>query len=141
VLSDLSRDMKASIVQCCEGWAATKASYRLLSNEAVEWSAILEAHRVQTVARMACYERVLCIQDTTELDFTGHPSTRGLGRLNHDYRHGMYCHPTLAVSESGGGVRVLDAWMWARLAKGEPDIRESTRWTRVINGLQNLRRS
>jgi Transposase DNA-binding len=79
-MSDLSRDMTASIVQCCEGWAATKAGYRLLSNEAVEWSAILEPHRVQTVAQMAQYERVLCIQDTTELDFTGHPSAQGLGR-------------------------------------------------------------
>lgn len=117
-MSDLSRDMKASIVQCCEGWAATKAGYRLLSNEAVEWSAILAPHRVQTVARMAQYERVLCIQDTTELDFTGHPSTQGLGRLNHEYRHGMYCHPTLAVSESGVVLGILDAWMWARLAKG-----------------------
>ncbi len=46
MMSDLSRDMKASIVQCCEGWAATKAGYRLLSNEAVEWTAILEPHRV-----------------------------------------------------------------------------------------------
>ena len=40
----------------------------------------------------------------------------------------MVCHPTLAVSESGVVLGILDAWMWARLAKGEPDIRESTRW-------------
>ena len=138
-MSDLSSDIRASIVQCCDGWAATKAGYRLLSNEAVEWKAILEPHRVKTVARMAQYERVLCIQDTTELDFTGHPSTRGLGRLNHDYRHGMYCHPTLAVSESGVVLGVLDAWMWARLAKGEPDIRESTRWTEGYQRVAELK--
>jgi hypothetical protein len=138
-MSDLSRDMKASIVQCCEGWAATKAGYRLLSNESVGWTAILEPHRVKTVARMADYGRVLCIQDTTELDFTGHPGTRGLGRLNHDYRQGMYCHPTLAVSESGVVLGVLDAWMWARLEKGEPDIRESTRWTEGYQRVAELK--
>jgi hypothetical protein len=138
-MSDLSRDMKASIVQCCDGWAATKAGYRLLSNEAVEWSAILEPHRVQTVARMAQYERVLCIQDTTELDFTGHPSAQGLGRLNHDYRHGMYCHPTVAVSETGVTLGVLDAWMWARLEKAQPDIRESTRWTEGYQRVAELK--
>jgi hypothetical protein len=116
-MSDLSRDIRASIVECCDGWAATKAGYRLLSNEAVEWSAILEPHRVKTVERMAQYERVLCIQDTTELDFTRHPSTRGLGRLNHDYRHGMYCHPTVAASETGVTLGVLDAWMCCSAGK------------------------
>ena len=59
-------------------------------NEAVEWSAILKPHRVKTMARMAQYERVLCIQDTTELDFTGHPSIQGLGRLNHALGTGWF---------------------------------------------------
>ena len=90
MMGDLSRDSRASIVQCCEGWAETKVDYRLLSNEAVEWSAILKPHRVKTMARMAQYERVLCIQDTTELDFTGHPSIQGLGRLNHALGTGWF---------------------------------------------------
>lgn len=88
---------------------------------------------------MGHYERVLCIQDTTELDFTRHPSAQGLGRLNHEYRHGMYCHLTLAVSESGVVLGLLDAWMWARLAKGEPDIRESTRWTEGYQRVAELK--
>jgi hypothetical protein len=57
---------------------------------------------------MAQYERVLCIQDTTELDFTGHPSVQGLGRLNHEYRQGMYCHATVAASESGVVLGCVD---------------------------------
>lgn len=51
----------------------------------------------------------------------------------------MYCHPTLAVSESGVVLGVLDAWMWARLAKGEPDIRESTRWTEGYQRVAELK--
>jgi hypothetical protein len=41
----------------------------------------------------------------------------------------MYLHPTLAVSEAGVALGVLDAWMWARKPKGEPAVTESRRWT------------
>jgi hypothetical protein len=139
LVSDLSSDMSSSIVQCCDGWAETKAGYRLLSNEAVTWTGILEPHRAKTVERMGSFGRVLCIQDTTELDFTGHPSMQGLGRLNHEYRHGMYCHPTLAVSETGIVLGVLDAWMWARQPVGEKDIRESIRWTEGYQRVAELK--
>lgn len=110
-MDDLSTNIGASIPQCCDGWAATKAGYRFLDNPSVEWWSILSPHRDKTIERMRGYNRVLCIQDTTELDFTGHPSMQGLGRLNHDYRQGMYCHPTLAVSETGVVLGVVDAWM------------------------------
>ena len=51
----------------------------------------------------------------------------------------MVCHPTLAVSESGVVLGVLDAWMWARQEKGEPDIRESTRWTEGYQRVAELK--
>jgi len=35
---------------------------------------------------------VLCIQDTTELDFNGQEA-RGGGPLNYEARRGMYLHP------------------------------------------------
>ena len=81
---------------------------RLLDNEAVEWRALLAAHGKSTVGREA---RVLCLQDTTELDFTSQPGIAGLGRLSYERQHGMYLHPTLAVSEGGVALGVLDAWM------------------------------
>ncbi len=40
---------------------------------------------------------VLCIQDTTALDFNGQ-ETEGLGPLNYEARRGMYLHPTYAVT-------------------------------------------
>jgi hypothetical protein len=78
---------------------------------------------------MAQEVRVLCIQDTTELDFTSQPGIAGLGRLTYERQHGMYMHPTLAVSEGGVALGVLDAWMWSRKPKGEADVLESLRWT------------
>lgn len=40
---------------------------------------------------------VLCLQDTTELDFNGQQA-RGLGPLTFEARRGMYVHPTYAVT-------------------------------------------
>ena len=128
LVDDLSAQPTGSIPLACGGWPETKAAYRLLDNPAVEWREILEVHTTRTVERMAGQPVVLCIQDTTELDFTSQPGIAGLGRLSYEAQHGMYVHPTLAVTPAGVALGVLDAWMWARKPKDQPDIKESTRW-------------
>ena len=57
---------------------------------------------------------VLCLQDTTELDFTSQPGIAGLGRLSYEAQHGLYVHPTLVVTPEGVALGVIDAWIWAR---------------------------
>ena len=128
LVDDLSAQPTGSIPLACGGWPETKAVYRLLDNPAVEWREILEVHTTRTVARMAGQAVVLCIQDTTELDFTTQPGIAGLGRLSYEAQHGLYVHPTLAVTPAGVALGVLDAWMWARKPKDQPDVKESTRW-------------
>ena len=86
---------------------------------------------VCTCRRMLAHPVVLCIQDTTELDFNGQ-QIAGLGPLSYEAQRGMYLHPTLAVSPAREPLGVLDAWMWAREPKGEdgtrPGGKESARW-------------
>jgi hypothetical protein len=48
--------------------------------------------------------------------------------LSYEAQHGLYVHPTLAVTPAGVALGVLDAWMWARGPKDQPDIKESPRW-------------
>jgi hypothetical protein len=128
LVDDLSAQPTGSIPRACNGWAETKAAYRLLDNPATEWREILNVHTTQTVERMAGQPVVLCIQDTTELDFTSQPGIIGLGRLSYEARQGLYVHPTLAVTPAGVALGVVDAWMWARKPKDQPDVKESTRW-------------
>lgn len=128
LVEDLSARPTGSIPVASGGWAETKAAYRLLDNPALEWCEMLEVHTARTVERLKGEEVVLCIQDTTELDFTTQPGIAGLGRLSDDAQHGMYVHPTLMVTPQGLALGVMDAWMWARKPKGQPDVKESTRW-------------
>jgi hypothetical protein len=121
----------ASIPEACDGWSETCAAYRFLRNTDVAWGDILAPHWARTQERMRAEPVVLCIQDTTELDFTGQ-EIAGLGPLNYEARHGMYLHPTYAVTTEREPLGVLDAWMWAREKRDADGIRpgqkESARW-------------
>jgi hypothetical protein len=135
----------ASLPGACNGWAETQGAYRLFRQETFDWLDLLEPHRACTVRRMAAHPVVLCLQDTTELDFNGQ-QIRGLGPLSYEAQRGMYLHPTLAVSPAREPLGVLDAWMWAREPKAEDGTRaggkESTRWvegyTRVAELAEEL---
>jgi hypothetical protein len=100
----------------------------LLDNPTLDWREILEGHTQRTGERLQGQAVVLCIQDTTELDFTSQPGIAGLGRLSYEAQHGLYVHPTLRVTPAGVALGVVDAWMWARAPKGVEQVKESTRW-------------
>ena len=128
LVEDLSAQPLGSIPVASGGWAETKAAYRLLDNPALEWRDLLEIHTQRTRERMVGQPVVLCIQDTTELDFTTQPGIAGLGRLSYEAEHGLYVHPTLVVTPQGAALGVVDAWMWARAPKGKATVKESLRW-------------
>jgi len=128
LIEDLSAHPTKSIPVASGGFAETKAAYRLLDNPALEWRELLEVHTHRTVERMQGHPVVLCIQDTTELDFTSQPGIAGLGRLSYEAQHGLYVHPTLVVTPQGLALGVVDAWMWARPPKDEVTVKESVRW-------------
>lgn len=136
----------ASIPGACGGAAETKAAYRFFdqANEGqreLGWEAILRPHMDSTTARMRAHPVVLCLQDTTELDFNGQ-SIEGLGPLSFEAQRGMYVHPTYVVTPQREPLGVIDAWMWARQPKAPDEVRpgvcESQRW---IEGYERVAES
>lgn len=131
LMDTFSAKPTASIPEACDSWSETCAAYRFLSNPDVTWEGILAPHWARTQERMAGHAVVLCIQDTTELDFNGQ-ETAGLGPLSYEAQRGMYLHPTYAVTPQREPLGILDAWMWAREMRGKdglrPGLKESRRW-------------
>jgi hypothetical protein len=131
LLKRLAAKPSESIPGACDGWAETMAAYRFLGNEEVEWTDMMQPHWARTAARMQQHAVVLCIADTTELDFNGQ-DMEGLGPLSFEAQRGMYLHPTYAVTPDREPLGLLDAWMWAREPLDENGcrggIKESTRW-------------
>lgn len=98
LLETLGEKPTLSIPGACNGWAETRAAYRLFDQECVTPKAVLTPHIACTKARLSEHPRVLCIEDTSELDFTTKKGIAGLGPLNYESRWGLYLHPTLAIT-------------------------------------------
>ena len=97
VIAALAANPEASINAACDGVSDTLAAYRLFDNDSVTPEQILKPHREATLRRMREQPVVLVVQDTTELDYTKHP-TRDAQCLNSALRFGLYEHVSLAVT-------------------------------------------
>jgi hypothetical protein len=131
LLDSIAAKPSASIPQACGGWSETIAAYRFFGQEKNDWRDILQPHIDCTLKRIETHPVVLCLQDTTELDFNGQ-DIEGLGPLSYEKQRGLYLHPTLAVTPERLPLGGLDAWMWSREAKNADGTRsgmsESLRW-------------
>jgi len=143
VARTLGEKPTASIPSACGGWADTQATYRFFDQASegkknLGWEDALAPHLVHTQTRMGQHSVVLCIQDTTELDFEG-KQTQGHSPLSYEPQRGMYLHPSYAVTPQREPLGVLDAWIWAREPKDpsgkRPGLLESTRW---IEGYERI---
>lgn len=97
VMEALAANPEASINGACDGWSDTLAAYRFFDNGAVTPELILKPHLEATQRRVAAHSVVLIVQDTTELDYTKHP-TKDARCLNTDTRFGLFEHIHLAVT-------------------------------------------
>jgi Transposase DNA-binding/Transposase Tn5 dimerisation domain len=88
----------ASIAECCGTRAETKAAYRFYESPYVNEVEIQLSHASASLERAAAHPLVLALQDTTRLDYTDHPATRGLGVLDDVKHHGLFLHSTLLVT-------------------------------------------
>jgi hypothetical protein len=114
LLEKLGEKPTLSIPAACGGWGETRAAYRLFDHPAVTAERVLAPHIACTEERLRAHPRVLCIQDTTELDYTTKKGIAGLGPLNYESRWGMYLHPTLALTPERVPLGLLAAASWAR---------------------------
>lgn len=115
-------------------------------------------HHAELVAgqRAACGERieeegatvVLLVQDSTEVDYSHHRHTSGLGPLENAQMSGFWAHSTLAVSAEGVPLGVWDQQVWVRDAattgkrhqRHEREFidKESYKWVTGLSELEAL---
>lgn len=96
------------------GKAGAKAAYRFWDNQRVKPEAVLAPHAEQTARRSAEYPVVLVAQDTSEIDLTSHPQTKGTGYLGSRHGRGLYLHSLLVISPTGIPLGILQQFTWAR---------------------------
>jgi hypothetical protein len=151
IATDFAQRPTAPIPQACGAWGRTKAAYRFFDNDAVQPETILAAHVQATVQRLQAHPVVLCAQDTTTLNYSTHPQTRGLGPIsnNRDKTLGLFLHSTLALTPAGQPLGLLHAQTWARSRRhfGRSSHqrnrtpraqKESQKWMDSLNACQAL---
>jgi len=147
LLETLGGKPTLSIPGACNGWDETRAAYRLFDQDSVTAEAVLAPHIACTEERLRAHPRVLCIEDTSELDFTTKKGIVGLGPLNHESRWGLYLHPTLAITPERVPLGLLNVHSFTREpgslgqdkdAERALEEKESVRWVDGFSRVNEL---
>lgn len=106
---------EASVNQACIGWAETKAAYRLFDNDSVTSEAIIKAHQVHVRKRLANFDVILAIQDTTYFNFDSRPDGFAVAtKKKFNDMHGIVMHHALAVTTDGTPIGELYQHLYNR---------------------------
>jgi hypothetical protein len=126
VIEALAADPEGSINAASNGWTETKGAYRFFDNPKVNAKKVLQPHVENTHHRIEQHDVVLIIQDTTELDFSDHP-TVDAGVLNAENRFGCYDHSHIAFTPHRLCLGVLGVDLFSRTPEslGKSNQRQS----------------
>jgi hypothetical protein len=152
IASGLAQSPGGTLPQAFPAWKELKAAYRFLSQPRASYERILTPHWERT--RAACREpgEYLLIEDTSELDYTGHPAGEDLGFIGDGRGRGLLLHSTLAVRVEGWtpelepegvvlGLLGQQCWTrwgppgkrrWETWRQRVSRPRESQRWAQVL---------
>jgi hypothetical protein len=140
----IAHDPAASLPQQMGSEAASHAAYRFLQTPEVSYEHLIRPHIEQTRAAMGKPQRVLLIQDTTEVDYQHHPTTTGLGPIGNGSHHGFLLQTVLAVEPDSRQVLGLahqEPFLRKSVPKGETKRereqreRESQVWQRSVQAI------
>jgi hypothetical protein len=143
----LAANPEASLPAQTQTWADLKAAYRLLNAPDVTHAALSTPHWTQTRAAASGPEPVLFIQDTTEMDYTAPPHTRGLGHIGDGRGRGFELQSCLAVRPAEPtpvvlGLAYQQPWSRQEVHHGHETRtqrwarpRESAVWAQVLSAI------
>jgi hypothetical protein len=126
----------ASLKTACKGWAETVAAYRFFNNGNVTEAALLAPHQEAMLQRVRSQDRVLVIQDTTEIDYSSKKELEGKGPLSVKERQGFFAHSQYAVTPERVPLGIWGTKIYARDQAGKRvdrknqpiELKESFRW-------------
>ena len=138
-----------SLPEQMANWNDLRAAYRLFNEADVSHERLSQPHWQQTQAQAQANSSdvVLFIQDTTELDYSGHLKTTGLGVIGKGTTQGLMVHSCLAVIPSPEHPEILGLagqQVWARaetpMHKGSGSQRtaertEGDKWAEMVEGI------
>ena len=134
----LAQNPGGTLPQALPRWKELKAAYRFFSQPKVGPVAVQTPHWEATRSRCRAPGEYLLIEDTTQLDYSFHPATEGLGPIGNGGGRGLLLHTTLAVRveqwtleqrPEGIALGLFYQQSWVRT--GSPKRGKETWWRRL----------
>jgi hypothetical protein len=122
---------EGSLARQVKNNAELEGAYDLLNNRSVTLPALLAPTYAQTRQRASQGGVVLWVNDATELDYTFHAATGGLGPIGTGRGRGLLMHSTLAVVPQTREVLGLGN---VEIYLREPTPKPEPKWTRSMEG-------
>lgn len=122
---------EASLPNQMESPRALKAAYGMLNHPGVSLEKLTAPHRQHTLAAAGHFAVVLMVEDTTELDYSAHANTTGLGPIGNGRGQGLLLHSTLAVVP---GTREVLGLAHAQVVLRQPQPATHPQWARSPEG-------
>lgn len=144
IVEDLAAQPNASVPPAMRDAAAVQGVYDFWANRRVQPEEIVAAHARRTVERMCGHDTILAIQDTTELDYSRHRLTVGLGAISNPKARGLKVHTVLAASAAGVPLGMLHQAVWVRDCIRSPmprrniENKERYRWLASLEVTQGM---
>ena len=111
-------------------WSETKAAYRFFQNAKTDFQKVTAPHMCKTLAECDG-KRVLLIGDITEINYTLHYATEGLGMLGDGKGRGFQLYSCLALdteTEEIVGLASAQINYRVRVPEGETRTQRLARW-------------
>lgn len=155
VLDSIIKYGSVVVAQCCATITQRVAAYRMFSNKKMDIPTISDSI-YKNCKKQIKTSHVLCIQDTSEINYTGKIGRIGkddpnIGPVTKDSNAGFYCHPMLVVDPIQAiplGFSYIKLWnrSWDKKSKKERkyalqaiEEKESYRWIKSAKeSLKNL---
>ena len=129
--------------------AKVKAAYRFFDNGNIDMQVLLKPHIESSIERIKGQSVVLAVQDTTTLTYSHH-AVEGMGPVNTkgDRSVGLLVHDTMAFTEDGVPLGLLDVQCWSRKeeeagkrefrARLPIDQKESIKWLKSYRAVEEV---
>ena len=114
MLERMEESPAASVHSAFKGWAEVMGAYRFFDNKKVSVESVLAPHQQATLERVKTCQRILLIQDTTELDYTPKKHLKGSGPLSVEQRQGFFAHNHWIITPERLPLGVWETLIWAR---------------------------
>lgn len=114
ILNCASKQPQLSINKLFHTRKEVQACYRFFSNDLVNEKKIIQPHLTKTIERTSQHPIVLCLSDTTSLNYTTRKKLKDSGYISSNNAQGFFLHATIAVTPDRLHLGLIGQKFWSR---------------------------